>query len=533
MDNWLKKLLQKIRSAIGRPDDRANFTSIETMIGIPDAANSCLDDMLRTGYDSSAITANHDGSMAERLEATRDDLVEAISNVNDLGVSDKDTFDWADADGNTERWDVEYISGTEGGSADINTTVAGKAMAKVDPDVTPTAAGYSLSKAIPITTKYLSVIVDFDATFGADTASWKDVNLQVSTGAAYDANNRVCIQKQHQTAANQRFIASAWFNAVAETQYIFSSTDISAAFKIERLDNVWRVYYSLVQSPDYSWTLLAQYEDPSEFMDAQVSVYIGAYSPGEADAATAQGNFDNLIIRESLEGVTQQISGDYDSSATVADEDGSISERLEQIQEAVNRGTGSSVPANKSLYDVIGATYLDAGGGLGTDSVVSDLSDVHTHADDVDTDLGEPNDAAIDPSGLAGSLHAKVHGIGDRWVGADVGTTYDVLVAHGVAEQDIVAVAKSTRYGISFYLDVQALVTANEGGTLTIRAYNKIDETNYKVIAKATFVVGVDTVFPSFEIIRVNHNTKFTLQCSVAVTVTRTINYRYITQDFE
>jgi hypothetical protein len=57
-----------INADVGNPSARTNFQSLEAMVGVPDAANSCLDDIVRTGYDSSAIAANADGSLAERLE---------------------------------------------------------------------------------------------------------------------------------------------------------------------------------------------------------------------------------------------------------------------------------------------------------------------------------------------------------------------------------------------------------------------------------------------------------------------------------
>lgn len=56
---------------VGDPSARTNFQSLETMIGIPDAANSNLDDILRTGFDSTSISSNADGSILERLEELR------------------------------------------------------------------------------------------------------------------------------------------------------------------------------------------------------------------------------------------------------------------------------------------------------------------------------------------------------------------------------------------------------------------------------------------------------------------------------
>lgn len=54
------------------------------------------------------------------------------------------------------------------------------------------------------------------------------------------------------------------------------------------------------------------------------------------------------------------------TSNVVADEDGSIVERLEQIGEVVNKGTGTSIGADSSLVDAIGHTGLAFGtSGLG------------------------------------------------------------------------------------------------------------------------------------------------------------------------
>lgn len=61
----------------------------------------------------------------------------------------------------------------------------------------------------------------------------------------------------------------------------------------------------------------------------------------------------------------------HDSTAIAANEDGSIDERLEQIQEAVNRGAGTSIAAGKSLVDALGSD-----GTTVTDSAVSVLGAV-------------------------------------------------------------------------------------------------------------------------------------------------------------
>ena len=116
---------------------------------------------------------------------------------------------------------------------------------------------------------------------------------------------------------------------------------------------------------------------------------------------------------------------------------------------------------------------------------------------------------------------------------ADSGTTHDITTANDKAETDVFEITKSTRYAFSAYFDLSVLVAAAEGGTVTLILYNKIDETNYREIARSAFIVGADTTHPSFEARMLNHNTKVTIQCSNDVTATRSISYRYMTQDLE
>ena len=56
---------------IGDPSARTNFKTLEALLGLPDAANSSLDDMIRTGFDSSGVTPNNNGSVMELLKTIR------------------------------------------------------------------------------------------------------------------------------------------------------------------------------------------------------------------------------------------------------------------------------------------------------------------------------------------------------------------------------------------------------------------------------------------------------------------------------
>jgi hypothetical protein len=65
----------------------------------------------------------------------------------------------------------------------------------------------------------------------------------------------------------------------------------------------------------------------------------------------------------------------FASGNVVADEDGNVLERLEQIQEAVNRGTGLSLPANTSIFD-----FLERGVKTGTAVVAAGTATIFTVA---------------------------------------------------------------------------------------------------------------------------------------------------------
>lgn len=113
----------------------------------------------------------------------------------------------------------------------------------------------------------------------------------------------------------------------------------------------------------------------------------------------------------------------------------------------------------------------------------------------------------------------------------DSGSNYNVEIAHGTTEQTLIEVTKTNIYAISIYTDLSALIAAGEGGTVTLRLYNKVDESNYIKIATAYHTIGVTEIHPNFEVQSINDNCKVTIQLSSEVTAQRTINYRYITKE--
>lgn len=74
-----------------------------------------------------------------------------------------------------------------------------------------------------------------------------------------------------------------------------------------------------------------------------------------AFSANVEENDIILILHESQVNIGRDDNNNTAATTNVAaNEDGSILERLEQIQEAVNVGTGTSLPANTSLADFVG-----------------------------------------------------------------------------------------------------------------------------------------------------------------------------------
>lgn len=87
-DQYNQEAIAAIQSDVGNPSVRANFSSLETMIGIPDTTNSSLDDIVRTGYDSTAIAANANGSLMELLKYLKDHIVPDMSGLAFSGQCD-------------------------------------------------------------------------------------------------------------------------------------------------------------------------------------------------------------------------------------------------------------------------------------------------------------------------------------------------------------------------------------------------------------------------------------------------------------
>tara|TARA_Y100000034_G_C6903927_1_gene418892 strand:+ start:1135 stop:3333 length:2199 start_codon:yes stop_codon:yes gene_type:complete len=288
-------------------------------------------------------------------------------------LGDYDDFDSADADANTARWNVEYIAnsdgsaaGTEGGSADINTTTSGEARVSVDPDATPTQAAYAISRELTSFTDFYSVAVDASVTLDDSQATSTYAGLRISSGVADDAANYVLIARERQSGVD-RITANAEFGGSAETPVTVSVTDNSVAFKIERYENIWNLFYSTTQFPNWDWIKLTQFEDASSNMATVTTCYLYAESGGTVDAQTAVADFDNwkyYLGSGTLDNILTTLGEDsadniFASTNVASNRDGSVLERLENVIVALGTDGTTPVDSATSLQGSIGINDAD------------------------------------------------------------------------------------------------------------------------------------------------------------------------------
>lgn len=110
------------------------------------------------------------------------------------------------------------------------------------------------------------------------------------------------------------------------------------------------------------------------------NLFVDAVAEGGTPIPAKGDSTDNYIG-------TNSGNNDADTSSVAANAAGSILERLEQIQEAVNQDAGQALPANKSLFDIIGETYTDDGGGDHLDDVYAHLNTISKYVADGDGDF--------------------------------------------------------------------------------------------------------------------------------------------------
>ncbi len=206
-----------------------------------------------------------------------------------------DNFDVADATADTEKWSSEYVSaGAADGTADINTTTA----SKLHVDITAAAvaaAEYGVRALKTSIAKKWFALVDAAVTVTNPNVNHVWAGMSVSPGTAWDANNYIRIYKRQNNAAVEG-IATTYRLAggAVTTTTILATTQDNVAFKIERFENVWRLFYSLSMAPRHHWILAQEIEDTTGAMGGVNSIYLSVYNPEDAAGQQIATDFDKF-----------------------------------------------------------------------------------------------------------------------------------------------------------------------------------------------------------------------------------------------
>ena len=378
--------------------------------------------------------------------------VEVLQEAVDASLrSYYDNFEFAVASAvASEHWTGEVFAGAaEASDADINTTTAGKAYVIADPDGTPAATAYWLRKNKTVNASSFTIIVDADYTWGTEGAGNLDGGLYITKGAAYDANNHFYIVRRKSTTGPlDNITIDGALNGVGLTAATANITDDAVAFKVERVNDQWRFYYSTAQSPDYTWVYIGYYEDTSNFMTDEVSYAIGGSSPGVADAESVQIDFDNLQFFINTASIDEMLSEGYNSAHIAANADGSVMERLEWVQVALGGGALQlRVEQSKS-------------GAVEEDSFMAFAISLF------DIDTGAVQAADIDITGITVNLEKSTGGAAF----SNAGITQPVFAkANGLVSIDYRFLAAEWEIGDTYRLAVSGITCTVAGDTAYVK----------------------------------------------------------------
>ena len=109
--------------------------------------------------------------------------------------------------------------------------------------------------------------------------------------------------------------------------------------------------------------------------------------------------------------------------------------------------------------------------------------------------------------------------------------SHDVTTVNDTTETEVLSMTAHRTGELAVELDLAALVTAAEGGTVSCRLKHKIDETTVRTIDICEFIVGTDEVHPTLTgwiDHQVATSVQMTIQCSSDVTGTRAVSYKVI-----
>ncbi len=96
-----------IQTDLGNPSARTNFQTLEAILGLPDAASSSLDDMVRTGFDSSGISADLDGSILEVLNYIIENMDGSRTLTSTIG---SETENWGTQTGTSSETGEDLVT---------------------------------------------------------------------------------------------------------------------------------------------------------------------------------------------------------------------------------------------------------------------------------------------------------------------------------------------------------------------------------------------------------------------------------------
>jgi len=264
----------------------------------------------------------------------------SLVNWKGLVMGDFDNFDTAEATADNDKWSSDYYTGSEGGSADINTTTSGKLMIEEDPDGTPAAAGYGVRYLNAMYARYWEAWCDLDVTWGAQTSGAAETGIMLTKGAAYDSTNYLQVARYKTSGTNNIRVTGA-LNSAGITPITAAVTDDAIALKVIRTGDEYYFYYSTVQSPTENWTFIGMVEDATNYMTNKVSIILIAYTDGNNTDNSVVGDFDNFYMTITSEawdeiiGIIGRDNADnaFSTSNVASNEDGTLVERLEFIQQ--------------------------------------------------------------------------------------------------------------------------------------------------------------------------------------------------------
>lgn len=609
-----------VYNRIGDPTGRTNFQSLYAMLELDDTANYNLDDILRTGYTTAGANKGT-GSIMERIGTTANALHNR-SVLEGMGLPNTDL---------TTLYELMVTGYATEGAA-----VKGGAIIE--------KLNYAFDRIDDDTDSVLNRIGAFDGSgldaqsdifraidppadgHGIMTVLGKDD--EDSTNAVWDTNH----WEGTVLARLQKALLVLVNNTGSEIGANLSIIDLIGAFDggvdpqgdiyqalgVPATNSIWSaVQYigdaACPAAPTAGSILDVLVEDIWERADAQKNLHALLGVPDDAVVGRSlhanigdyqgQANLTSLLAALGIPDVAGKnlytciITDRLGAVGDVAAEAGTLLPRLKFYGEGIIKGTGTAIPANKSLYDAIGLVlarandpsimdmlgFPDVANGslyerLGTFTNVNNLKALlgasFTPTDNLYDVIGgyDATDTlkkSIDPIKDADitSITLVTRSIADyiRGIGINISpdgfdssavtanedgsiferlehlkgliddditdSTHSIEVAHAAAEQSIATFTPNRTGKAAIEFDLNTLIAAGEGGTVTVRLKHMIDNATRRIIDKVDFVVGVDEVHCTLEgwLDANNANgAEITIQCSVAVTATRVIPYKIV-----